>query len=435
MTDLNTHSAERQLLRQLFDAAVHAVDPLVCVPPALPERPRQGRVIVLGAGKAAARMALAVERAWGLDGESARAGDGLAPVQGLVVTRYGHGEPTQCIKVLEAGHPLSDAASADATLQMVALAQSARPQDLVLCLISGGGSALMSLPAEGISAVDKRRVIAQLLQCGAPIADINHVRCQLSAVKGGKLAQACRDAKLVTLVISDVPGDDPAIVASGPTLPDTSTPAMALEILQRYRVALPESVRYLLEHQCVPAEPLAQGPRKVVVIATAQHSMEAAAQLARQHGLQPLVLGGSLEGESRDVAAVHAGIARQIRAFGQPLVAPCVILSGGETTVTVRGTGRGGRNAEFLLALAHAAADVPRLYALACDTDGIDGMEDNAGALLDPGSLARAKALGLSARDFLDRNDAYSYFSALGDLVVTGPTRTNVNDFRAILLR
>ncbi|MBB4844958.1 hydroxypyruvate reductase [Paucibacter oligotrophus] len=423
----SSHRAERQLLRQLFDAAVHAVDPLVCVGPALPDRPAQGRVIVLGAGKAAARMALAVEQAWGTDAPG-------AAVSGLVVTRYGHGEATERIRVLEAGHPHSDAASTEAARQMLALARSAGPEDLLLCLISGGGSALLSLPAEGVSAADKRAVCAQLLQCGAPIAEINCVRRQLSAIKGGRLGEACGAARVLTLVISDVPGDDPAVVASGPTMADASSAAQALAVLHRHGITPPASVhRYLTRPAARPV--VATGPREVKLLATAQQSLEAAAALARHFGLQPLMLGGSLEGESRDVAAVHAGIARQIRSHGQPLAAPCVILSGGETTVTVRGDGRGGRNAEFLLALAQAGADVPGLYALACDTDGIDGVEDNAGALLDPSSLARAAALGLSAREHLQRNDAYHFFAALDDLVLTGPTRTNVNDFRAILLR
>ncbi|ALT77108.1 glycerate kinase type-2 family protein [Paucibacter sp. KCTC 42545] len=422
---------ERELLLKLFQAAVTAVDPLQVVGPALPARPQQGRVIVLGAGKAAARMALAVEQAWPVQAPGAE-------VSGLVVTRYGHGEATSRIQVLQAGHPHSDSASADAALQMLALAGSAQAEDLVIALISGGGSALLSLPAEGVNAADKRQVCAQLLKSGAPISEINCVRSQLSAIKGGKLAEACGAARLLTLVISDVPGDDPAVVASGPTLPSHSTPALALEVLQRHRIEMPDSVRlHLLRSQDLsPAQvkPVA-GPREVKVLATAQMSLEAAAAVARQHGLLPLILGGSLEGESRDVAAVHAGIARQIRQFQQPVAAPCVILSGGETTVTVRGNGRGGRNAEFLLALALSGADVPELHALACDTDGIDGVEDNAGALLSPASLARAADLGLSAADHLQRNDAYHFFKALDDLVVTGPTRTNVNDFRAILLR
>lgn len=422
---------ERELLRQLFHAAVSAVDPMQVVGPALPVRPPSGRVIVLGAGKAAARMALALEQAW----PASAAG---APVSGLVVTRYGHGEATERIQVLQAGHPHSDSASADAATQMLALARSARAEDLVIALISGGGSALLSLPAPGVSAADKRQVCAQLLKSGAPISEINCVRSQLSAIKGGKLGEACGAARLLTLVISDVPGDDPAVVASGPTLPSPSTPAWALEVLLRHGVDIPDSVRQHLLHKqaAAPAQGrLASGPSEVKVLATAQTSLEAAAAVARKHGLLPLILGGSLEGESRDVAAVHAGIARQIRQFQQPVAAPCVILSGGETTVTVRGNGRGGRNAEFLLALALSGADVPDLHALACDTDGIDGVEDNAGALLSPASLKRAASLGLSAADHLQRNDAYHFFKALDDLVLTGPTRTNVNDFRAILLR
>ncbi|MES2889454.1 MAG: glycerate kinase [Pseudomonadota bacterium] len=414
---------ERAWLLQLFQQAVRAVDPLTVLPAHLPEPPGPGgRTVVVGAGKAAARMALAVERAW------------HGPLEGLVVTRYGHGEATQRIRVVEAGHPVPDSAGRDAALQILALACSVGPRDLVLCLMSGGGSALLSLPAPGLDMAHKQGLTAALLRSGAPIGEMNCVRRHLSAVKGGQLGRACGLARVVTLVVSDVPGDDPAVVASGPTVDHPSTVQDAEAILRRHRIAVPEAVQAVWQAQAAtPTRAPALGPRSVAVIATAQQALDAAAHQAREAGLTPLVLGGSLEGEARDVAAVHAGIARQVRDFGQPVGRPCLILSGGETTVTVRGEGRGGRNAEFLLALALHGRDLP-LHAIACDTDGIDGVEDNAGAVLGPDTLARAEALGVDARECLQRNDAHHFFKALGDLVVTGPTRTNVNDFRAILV-
>ena len=417
---------ERAWLQGLFRHALRAVDPLEVVPAHLPAPPEPGgRTLVIGAGKAAARMALAVERAW------------TGPLEGLVVTRHGHGEETRHIRVLEAGHPVPDGAGQAAAEQILALARSAGPRDLVLCLMSGGGSALLSLPAPGISLAQKKALTEALLRSGAPIAEMNCVRRHLSAVKGGRLGRACGAARLLTLVVSDVPGDDPAVVASGPTVDSPGRPQDALAILQRYRIEVPEAVRAAwaasaADSQGVPPQGL--GPRTVRVVATAQQALEAAAARARAQGIAPLILGGSLEGEARHVAAVHAGIARQIRAFGQPLASPCLILSGGETTVTVQGDGRGGRNTEFLLALALAARGQP-LHAIACDTDGIDGVEDNAGAVLTPHTLARATARGVDAAQCLEANDAYRFFEAAGDLVVTGPTRTNVNDFRAILIR
>ncbi|UGQ46577.1 glycerate kinase type-2 family protein [Massilia endophytica] len=416
---------EREILLELFQAAVRAVDPLHILAPHLPPPPK-GRTIVIGAGKASARMAQAVERHW------------KGALTGLVVTRYGHGAPTQHIEIVEAGHPVPDEAGHRAARRMLDMVRGLGPDDLVLCLMSGGGSALLSLPAEGIGIDEKRDINRALLKSGAPINEMNSVRKHLSAIKGGRLALACGAAQVMTLVLSDVPGDDASVVASGPTLADGSTAAEALSILQKYGIAVSPAVRAVLEDPAnetpKPGDPRLAHHRSAIV-ATAQDALEAAAQDARAEGLAPLILSNCMEGEAREVAIVHAGIARQVVLHGQPLPRPCVILSGGETSVTVRGQGRGGRNAEFLLALAMALQGLPGVHALACDTDGIDGTEDNAGALLAPDSLQRARALGIDAKALLADNDGYRFFSALGDLVVTGPTRTNVNDFRAILIQ
>lgn len=414
----------RDLLLRLFHAAIAAAAPEKCLPPHLPSAPK-GRTIVVGAGKAAAAMAKAVENHW----------DG--PLSGLVVTRYGHGLPCKRIEVVEAAHPVPDAAGRQAASRILEMVQGLTEDDLVLCLISGGGSALLALPAPGLTLEDKQAVNKALLRSGANISEMNCVRKHLSAIKGGRLVSACAPAKVVTLLISDVPGDDPSVIASGPTIPDPTTFADALAILNKYGIAGPGSV---IEHlQAAKDEtPKPGDPRlarcETITIATAQDSLEAAAALARDAGITPVILGDSIEGEARDVALVHAGIARQIARRGQPAAAACVLLSGGETTVTVRGDGRGGRNAEFLLALAVALDGHPGIYAVAGDTDGIDGTEDNAGCVLAPDSLARAEALGVRAKDRLADNDGYGFFQALGDLVVTGPTRTNINDFRAILI-
>ncbi len=412
------------LLRALFGAAVGAASPALCLPPHLP-RPPAGRTVVVGAGKAAAAMAKAVEDHW----------DG--PLSGLVVTRYAHGLPCTRIAVVEAGHPVPDAAGADAARRILKLVEGLTADDLVLALISGGGSALLALPAPGITLDEKRAVNRALLTSGAAIGEMNTVRKHLSAIKGGRLALAAAPARMVSLIISDVPGDDPAVIASGPTVPDPTTAADALAILRKYRIDAPQSVIARLEaggdETPKPGDPrFARVENRIIV--TPQDALEAAAAVARQAGLTPLILGNALEGEARDVALVHAGIARQIQRHGQPIPPPCVILSGGETTVTVRGQGRGGRNAEFLLALAIALDGQPGIFALAGDTDGIDGTEDNAGAVLMPDSLQRAAALGIDAKARLADNDGYGVFAALGDLVVTGPTRTNVNDFRAIIV-
>ncbi|WP_059410878.1 glycerate kinase type-2 family protein [Cupriavidus basilensis] len=414
----------RALLRDLFDTAVASVSASHCLPPQLPAPPR-GRTVVIGAGKAAAAMAQAVERHW--QGE----------LSGLVVTRYGHGAPCGRIEVVEAAHPVPDEAGQQAARRMVELVGGLGADDLVLCLISGGGSALLAAPAPGITLADKQAVNRALLRSGADIGEINCVRKHLSALKGGRLALHCAPARVETLLISDIPGDDPTLIASGPTLPDATTCADALAVIARYGIDLPARVSAHLESGAgetpKPGDARFAGHR-AVTLATAQQALEAAAARARALGVEAHILSDSVEGEAREVALVHAAIARQIAQHGQPLRKPCVLLSGGETTVTVRGRGRGGRNAEFLLALAAALDGQPGVHAIACDTDGIDGSEDNAGALLSPDTLARAGARGLSALAHLADNDGYGFFDGLGDLIVTGPTRTNVNDFRAILI-
>lgn len=425
-------ASPRALLRALFDAAVAAADPAVCLPAHLPPRPK-GKTLVIGAGKASAAMAKAVEEAW----------DG--PLEGLVVTRYEHAVPCTRpaarpgvrIEIVEASHPVPDAAGETAARRILDLVSGLGPDDLVLCLISGGGSALLSLPAEGLTLADKQAVNRALLRSGATIGEMNCVRKHLSAIKGGRLAAAAAPARVVSLLISDVPGDDPGVIASGPTVPDPTTRQDALRVIANRGIALPPPVQAHLEGAACespkPGDPRLASSR-VSVIATPQMSLEAAARVAREAGVAPLILGDAIEGESRDVALVHAGIASQVARHGQPAPAPCVLLSGGETTVTLRGQGRGGRNAEFLLALTIALEGRPGIHALACDTDGIDGTEDNAGALTGPDSLARAAAAGLDPRAMLADNDGYSLFEALGDLLITGPTLTNVNDFRAILI-
>ncbi|WP_027896786.1 glycerate kinase type-2 family protein [Zestomonas thermotolerans] len=411
------------LLRELFATAIAAAHPRQVLADHLPAD-RSGRVIVIGAGKAAAAMAEVVEREW--QGELA----------GLVVTRYGHGAACQRIEVVEAAHPVPDDAGERVARRVLELVGNLSESDRVIFLLSGGGSSLLALPAEGLTLADKQAVNKALLRSGATIGEMNCVRKHLSAIKGGRLARACWPATVYTYAISDVPGDEATVIASGPTVADPTTSAEALEILARYRIEVPAHVRAWLEdprsETVKPGDPcLARSHFQL--IATPQQALEAAAAKVRAAGYTPLIL-GDLEGEAREVAKVHAGIARQIVLHGQPLAAPCVILSGGETTVTVRGNGRGGRNAEFLLALTESLKGLPGVYALAGDTDGIDGSEDNAGALMTPDSHARAQALGLSARTALDDNDGYGYFAALDDLIVTGPTRTNVNDFRAILI-
>jgi hydroxypyruvate reductase len=408
----------RAFLTQLFETAIDAARPDKMLASFLPERPR-GRTLVVGAGKAAAAMAAAVEAAW----------DG--PLGGLVVTRYGHGAPTRRIEVVEASHPVPDAAGERAAQRMLEAVRGLSADDLVLCLISGGGSALLAAPAPGLNLDDKRAINKALLASGADIAEMNCVRKHLSAVKGGRLAAAA-PARVVSLVISDVPGDDLSVIASGPTTPDPTTSAEALAILKRHRIAVPERV---LAHLSDPASetPKPGDPAFARVenrlIAAPILSLRAAAEMALAANVAPVILGDAIEGEAREVGKALAGVALSCRRHGEPARAPVVLLSGGETTVTVRGRGRGGRNAEFALALALALDGAPGIYALAGDTDGIDGCEDNAGAYVAPKTLA-----GIDGRAKLGDNDAYSVFAASGGLVVTGPTLTNVNDFRAILI-
>jgi len=415
----------RQFLNDLYTTAVEAVSAKKCMPAYLPKQPAKGRTLVIGAGKGAAAMAKVVEDNW------------PGKVEGLVVTRYEHGADCKQIEVVEAAHPVPDEAGRAAAGRMLDMVKGLTEDDLVLCLITGGGSALLSLPGEGITLEQKQALNKALLRSGATISEMNCVRKHLSAIKGGRLALACAPARVITLLISDVPGDDPGVIASGPTLPDPTTCAESLAILKKYNIDIPDNVRRYLESGAgetpKPGDPrFARNEHHV--IATAQHALEAAAAKARAAGITPYILSNDLEGESRDVGLVHAALAKQVAKYGQPFAKPCVILSGGETTVTVRGKGRGGRNAEFLLSLAVALQGTPGIHALACDTDGIDGSEDNAGAIYQPDSWTRAAGQGLNAKAMLENNDGYGFFSALGDLIVSGPTRTNVNDFRAILV-
>lgn len=418
----------RVLLKRLFDAAIASAQPSRCVPAHLPD-PRElgrGRLLVVGAGKASAAMARAVEDHWA--GEASRLG-------GLVVTRYGHGVPCRHVEIVEAAHPVPDAAGLDAARRMLRLVQGLGPDDLVLCLISGGGSSLLPLPLPGLTLEHEQAVHRGLLKSGATISEMNCVRRHLSAIKGGRLAAACHPARVLTLLISDVPGDDPTDIASGPTVADPTTCADALAIVRRHGIALPPEAMELLAsgrgESIKPADPRIAGVQ-TRLIATPQRALEAAAAAARDAGVAAHVLGDAIEGEARDVGTVLAGIALQVADRGQPVQPPCVLLSGGESTVTVAGQGRGGRNVEFLLSLGIALKGHPRVHALAGDTDGVDGLEEVAGALLGPDSLARAWALGIRPRDRMADNDGHGFFEALGDSVVTGPTLTNVNDFRAI---
>jgi len=444
-------AAARALLLRLFDAAAAAADPARLLPGRLPP-PRPGRTVVVGAGKAAASMAAAFERDW------------PHPLEGLVVTRYGHGVPCTRIEVVEAAHPVPDAAGPRAAARILELAEGLGADDLLVCLTSGGGSSLLALPAAGLTLADKQDVNRRLLRSGATIAEMNCVRKHLSAVKGGRLAAAAHPARVVTYLISDVPGDDPSVIASGPTVPDPTTFADALAVLERYGIDGPAAV---LDHlRAGAAGRVAETPKpddpgfaadELVMLATARSALEAAAAAARDQGLEAVILGDDLEGEARELGGRHALLAlatlrggestkvalREAAAGGaahldEPVSIaprpPLVYLSGGETTVTVTGGGRGGRNAEYLLGLVVALDGIPGVSALACDTDGIDGTEDNAGAVAGPDTLECSRTAGLDAVACLAANDAYGLFAALGDLVVTGPTRTNVNDFRAILI-
>ncbi|MFP8778861.1 glycerate kinase [Hydrogenophaga sp. RWCD_12] len=427
----------RALLRHLYDVAVQRALPLRNTAAHLPNPPK-GRTLVLGAGKAGGAMAQAVEALWPQG----------APLSGLVVTRYGHTPPRpdglpQRIEVVEASHPVPDAAGLEAAQRILSLTHGLTADDLVLCLISGGGSALLTLPCDGLTLEDKQRINRQLLESGAHIGEMNTVRKHLSRIKGGRLAAACAPARVVTLTISDVPGDDVSVIASGPTVADATTCDEALEILRRYGIEVPPAVRAQLEAGALET-PKPGDPRlarcETHLIATPQQSLEAAAEAARALGLRAYVLSDEIEGESREVGKVHAALARSTALGRSSFEKPCVILSGGETTVTVRpraegqAKGRGGRAGEFCMGLAQALGGQGGVWALAADTDGIDGVEDNAGALVTPDTLARAAVRGLKITDHLSRNDAVGFFEPLGDLVVTGPTHTNVNDFRAVLV-
>ncbi|MBE0622036.1 MAG: glycerate kinase [Burkholderiales bacterium] len=419
----------RALLIEGFHAAVGAADPQKILPPHLP-RPPEGKTLVVGAGKAAAAMALAVEQHW----------PAAAPLDGLAITRYRHGLLTNRIQVIEAGHPVPDESGERAAHEILRRTKTLGANDLLLALVSGGGSSLLSLPVEGISMDELKAATKELLRCGAPIQDMNTVRKHISSIQGGRLAAACK-ARVIALIISDVTGDDPTHIGSGPCAPDPSTYQDALDIFTRYGVKAPASVvahlqrgvRGEIAETPKPGDKLFQRVENRV-IATAQGSLQAAADYFRAKGITPVVLGDSVTGEACEVAKVYAALVRQIRGHGEPFKSPLALISGGECTVTVRGNGRGGRCSEFLLSLALELDGMPGTYALACDTDGIDGSEDNAGAVLEPDSVARAAANGISAKKLLANNDGYSFFHALNDLVVTGPTRTNVNDFRVILV-
>lgn len=419
----------RQILIDSFHAAVAAADPLNVVAQYLPAPP-DGKTLVVGAGKAAASMARAVELAW----------PGEVPLEGVVVTRYAHGMPTERIRVVEAGHPVPDEAGEAVAAEILARTVQLTSDDRLIALVSGGGSSLLSLPVAGVPMADLKTVTKALLKSGAPITEMNIVRKHLSQIQGGRLAAACK-APVTTLIVSDVTGDDPSAIASGPTCPDASTYQDALDILRRFEVLAPATVTAHLQAGASGAIGETPKPGSAafaqvdnIVIATAHQSLQAAAEFFSAHRITPVVLGDTVTGEASEVAKVYAALVREIRAYHQPFKAPVALISGGECTVTVRGNGRGGRCAEFLASLAVELDGMPGVYALAADTDGIDGTEDNAGALLLPDTGKRAKVLGLSAAKMLANNDGYSYFAALGDLVVTGPTRTNVNDYRVILV-
>lgn len=419
-----TPDRARNVLQRMFSAAIEAAQPAHCIPAHLPEVPR-GRLIVIGAGKASAEMARSVEQHW------------TGALEGLVVTRYGYAVPCQHIEIVEAAHPVPDEAGLAAAKRILERVSGLSSDDTVLCLISGGGSSLLPLPLNGITLEDKQVISRELLKSGASISEMNCVRRHLSAIKGGRLAAAVHPARLVTLLISDVPGDNPSDIASGPTVADKTTCADALAIVRRYGIELPANVRDVLTsgrgESIKPDAPSLAGI-DTRMIATPQMALEAASRVAEAEGIKTYILGDSVEGEARDVGKVMAAISLQTTRYGQPFEAPCVLLSGGETTVTVRGDGRGGRNVEFLLALGIALQGEPGIYGLAGDTDGVDGQEEIAGAFLAPDTLERAWVQGMRPKDSLDRNDGHGFFQTLGDSVVTGPTLTNVNDFRAILI-
>lgn len=421
---MNPNIEPRDLLQRMFSAAIAAAQPARCIPARLPPPPK-GRLIVVGAGKASAAMAKAVEDSW------------PGSLSGLVITRYGYNVPCEQIEIVEAAHPVPDAAGLAAAQRIRDLVSNLTPDDAVLCLISGGGSALLTLPLDGMTLEDKQTVNRALLSSGATISEMNCVRRHLSAIKGGRLAAACHPARVMTLTISDVPGDNPCDIASGPTVGDPTTCEDALAIIRRYGIDIPQNVRTVLESrqgESVKPDDARLRGIETRIIATPQIALEAAANVALEAGIRSYILGDSIEGEARDVGKVMAAMARQVALRAEPFTPPCVLISGGETTVTVRGTGRGGRNVEFLLSLGVALNGAAGIHALAGDTDGVDGQEEIAGAYLAPDSLERARSMGIRPNDSLDNNDGHSIFSMLGDSVVTGPTLTNVNDFRAVLI-
>lgn len=414
----------RELLERMLTAAIDAAQPEHCLPRHLPTKP-EGRVIVLGAGKASAAMAKVVEKNW--DGE----------LSGLVVTRHGYEVACKHIEIVQASHPVPDEIGLDTAKRMMSMVEGLTEKDLVLCLISGGGSALLPLPMEGLTLADKQQLNKALLASGATISEINCVRRHLSAIKGGRLAAACHPARVVTLLVSDVPGDNPMDIASGPTVPDTTTCADALAILKRYKINVPPAALTALQNgkaeSVKPSDPRLKNA-SFRMIATPQKSLEAAARVAERFGIRSYILGSSLEAEAKELGKMMAGMALQVARHRQPFMPPCIILSGGETTVTVKGKGRGGRNVEFLLSLALGLQGHPGIFAMAADTDGVDGTEEIAGAFVLPNTLQRAFGLGFMPSETLENNDAHTLFSKLGDNIITGPTRTNVNDFRAILV-
>jgi glycerate 2-kinase len=419
---------DHAILRAMFEAAVAAAAPALCVPKFLPNRP-EGRTIVIGAGKASAAMAQSLEQNW------------PGKIEGLVVTRYGHAVPCSQIEIVEAAHPVPDDAGTKAAARMLHMMQGFTADDLVIALISGGGSSLLCLPADGITVEEKRAVNTALLKSGAPIQEMNCVRKHLSKIKGGRLAAAAYPARVVSLIISDVPGDDLGSVASGPTVPDPTTFAQARDIIARYNIKVPNSVTTHLqkaEHETPkPGDPLLSRA-EAHLIASPQKSLEAAAAVAKNAGFTPVILGDALEGESRDLGIMMSGIAQQVRKFSQPSPPPCAIISGGETTVTIKDgnqSGKGGRNVEFLLSLAIKLNGQEDISALAADTDGIDGASEVAGAIIDETTMHRARNLGMDPQNFLHRHDAHTFFEQTADQIITGPTLTNVNDFRVILIR
>jgi hydroxypyruvate reductase len=413
----------REFLVSLFDAAVEAANPDHCIGRYLPELPR-GRTIVVGAGKGAAQLARSLEKIW------------PGPIEGTVVTRYGYASPCERIEVLEAAHPVPDEAGLAASQRLLERVKGLTSEDLVIALICGGGSALLPAPPEGYDLTDEIELNRALLRSGAPISAMNAIRKQFSQIKGGRLAEAAYPARVWTVVVSDIPGDDPAMVSSGPTIPTAGTVADAIALIERYRIEISHNVRRYLKNAAEAPSATDEKFRgnTVNIIASAGVSLEAAATLARDSGVDAAILSDSMEGEARECGAFHGAIAREIERHGRPFQRPVLLLSGGETTVSVRGKGKGGRNTEFLLSFALTIAGSRSIFALAADTDGIDGSEDNAGAFSDGQTIERLLAHGLRAETLLENNDAWSAFSRVGDLFVCGPTGTNVNDFRAILI-